>query len=61
MIYDKSLKEVWKWKEEVSDSLINLTVKEKLEKIRESTRKRLASRGKSQRQLITSADTVGEG
>jgi hypothetical protein len=43
MTYDKSLIEVWKWKEEVSESLINLTIKERLEKIRESAKKRLAS------------------
>jgi len=44
MAYDQSLVEVWKWKEDVSESLMNLTIKERLERIRERARKRLASK-----------------
>lgn len=39
-----ALQEVWKWKEEVGESLMNLTIPEKLERIRERARTRLASR-----------------
>jgi hypothetical protein len=44
MTYDQSLVEVWKWKEEVSESLMNLTIKERLERIRERARKRRTSK-----------------
>ncbi|MCK4312154.1 MAG: hypothetical protein KAW88_05410 [Candidatus Cloacimonetes bacterium] len=45
--YDKSLVEVWKWKEGVSESLQNLSIKERLEKINEDNIKRLETRQKS--------------
>ena len=46
MNYDKSLIEVWKWKEEVSESLLNLTIEERLAMLRKSRKKRLALRKK---------------
>jgi len=45
--YDKSLIEVWKWKDEVSESLKNLSIKERLDKINEDPKKRLETRKKS--------------
>lgn len=44
MTYDQSLVEVWTWKEEVSKSLIDLPLKERLERIRERAKIRLASK-----------------
>jgi len=61
MNYDKSLIEVWKWKEEVGESLLHLTIKERLEIIRGNARKRPASKKKGIRVYQTSdgiADSV---
>ena len=41
---DNSLLEVWKWKEEVSKSFSALSIKKRLEKIQENTKRRLKYR-----------------
>lgn len=46
MNHDKSLVEVWKWKDEVSDFLKRLSIKERLEYLSKSARKRLAENDK---------------
>ncbi|MDM8559582.1 hypothetical protein [Candidatus Parabeggiatoa sp. HSG14] len=40
MKYDKSLLEVWQWKEEASKSLIGKTIPEMLDVLREDAQKR---------------------
>ena len=52
MINDKSLIEVWKWKEEVSDFLIKLTLSQRLKKIRQNAEKRLLSKKKLMRAQV---------
>ena len=41
--YDKSLQEVWKWKEEVGKSFKDMSIKERLIKIKENTKRRRKS------------------
>lgn len=48
MNHDKSLIEVWKWKDEVSDFLKHLSIKERLEYLRKSARTRLEEKNKLQ-------------
>ena len=38
--YDNSLLEVWKWKEEVSKSISDMSIQERLKKIKENSKKR---------------------
>ena len=40
MKYEKSLTEVFKWKEEAEDELFNMTVQERFKLLRESERRR---------------------
>lgn len=56
MKYDKSLLEVWQWKEEASQFLIEKTIPEMLEILREEAKKRRAewvATGREPLKLVT--------